>query len=158
MQSCQDLVCIKKTSQLKANEAPEKNLAKIDAVTTFYKPADISETKEQIASFLASQSLRAEEIDVIITGKNGDTINNAVYDELNSALFKNNQTVNFKHLCGEYPTASAYALWLGAAIIKERKVPASLLPKGETAKPVKRLLIYNHYQNTHHALYLLSAC
>jgi len=76
---------------------------------------------------------------------------------LNASLFASKQTINFKHLCGEYPTASAYALWLAAAIIKKGKVPASLLSK-EINKSVNKVLIYNHYLNKHHALYLLSAC
>ncbi|QEC70299.1 beta-ketoacyl synthase [Panacibacter ginsenosidivorans] len=139
-----------------SKESSGNDLAKLDAVTTFYKPADDSEIKEQIAAFLAGQILDIEEIDLIITGKNGDVENDAVYESLNTSLFANKQTINFKHLCGEYPTASAYALWLGSAIIKEGKVPASLLQQND--KPVKRVLIYNHYLNMHHALYLLSAC
>jgi len=141
------------------NEASEKNFAALDAVTTFYKPADINETKEQLLSFLASQSITADDTDLVITGKNGDIKNDAVYEAINTAFFANTQIINYKHLCGEYPTASAYALWLGAAIIKEGSVPASLLQQNQSSKkPVKKLLIYNHYQNTHHALYLLSAC
>jgi 3-oxoacyl-[acyl-carrier-protein] synthase II len=138
------------------NISAEKALAKLDAITTFYKPANDSEIKEHIAAFLAGQTVDIEEIDLIITGKNGDVENDSVYESLNTTLFANKQTINFKHLCGEYPTASAYALWLGAAIIKEGKVPETLLKKN--TKPVKKLLIYNHYQNTHHALYLVSAC
>lgn len=138
-------------------EHSSKDLAKLDAVTTFYKPANDSETKEQIAAFLAGQTLDIEEIDLIITGKNGDVENDAVYESLNASLFATKQTINYKHLCGEYPTSSAYALWLGTAIIKEGNVPESLLQQ-QTNKPVKKILIYNHYQNTHHVLYLLSAC
>jgi len=137
-------------------ESSGNDLAKLDAITTFYKPADDSEIKEQIAAFLAGQTVDIEEIDLIITGRNGDHENDAVYESLNTSLFANKQTITFKHLCGEYPTASSYALWLGAAIIKERKVPEALLKQNN--KSVKKLLIYNHYQNTYHALYLLSAC
>ena len=140
-----------------SNSTSGNDLAKLDAVTIFYKPIDDSEIKEQIAAFLAGNNLDIEDIDVIVTGKNGDIKNDSVYEKLNSTLFSGKQTINFKHLCGEYPTASAYALWLSAAIIKEGKVPESLL-KNNVDKPVKRLLVYNHYQNLHHALYLLSAC
>jgi 3-oxoacyl-[acyl-carrier-protein] synthase II len=139
------------------SEHSAKDLAKLDAVTTFYKPADDSEIKEQISAFLAGQTLDVEDVDCVITGKNGDVKNDAVYDALQNTLFAGNEVINYKHLCGEYPTASAYALWLGTSIIKEGKVPVSLT-EVSTNKAVKRLLIYNHYQNTHHALYLLSAC
>jgi len=137
-------------------ESSGNDLAKLDAITTFYKPADDSEIKEQIAAFLAGQTVDIEEIDLIITGRNGDHENDEVYESLNTSLFANKQTINFKHLCGEYPTASAYALWLGAAIIKKGKAPEALLKQNN--KPVKKLLIYNHYQDIHHALYLLSSC
>jgi hypothetical protein len=65
--------------------------------------------------------------------------------------------VNYKHLSGEYPTAAAFALWIAANIIKTGKVPAALDQKnipGNTG----RVLIYNHYQNIHHSLLLVSAC
>ena len=137
-------------------ESSGNDLAKLDAITTFYKPADDSEIKEQIAAFLAGQTVDIEEIDLIITGRNGDHENDEVYESLNTSLFANKQTINFKHLCGEYPTASAYALWLGSAILKEGKAPEALLKQNN--KSVKKLLIYNHYLDIHHALYLLSAC
>ena len=133
------------------------NLARLDAVTTFYKPADADVVKETIAAFLAGQSADIEEIDLLITGRNGDITNDAIYNVLAASLFSATQTIHFKQLCGEYPTASAYALWLGAAIIQNGKIPSTLLP-ASNKKPVKRVLIYNHYQHTHHALYLLSAC
>jgi 3-oxoacyl-(acyl-carrier-protein) synthase len=137
-------------------ESSGNDLAKLDAITTFYKPADDSEIKEQIAAFLAGQTVDIEDIDLIITGRNGDHENDEVYQSLNASLFANKQTINFKHLCGEYPTASAYALWLGSAILKEGKAPEALLKQNN--KPVKKLLIYNHYLDIHHALYLLSSC
>ena len=139
-----------------SKERSGTDLAKLDAITTFYKPADDSEIKEQIAAFLAGQTVDIEEIDLIITGRNGDHENDEVYESLNTSLFANKQTINFKHLCGEYPTASAYALWLGSAILKEGKAPEALLKQNN--KPVKKLLIYNHYLDIHHALYLLSSC
>ena len=42
------------------------------------------------------------------------------------AIFSKNNTINYKHLCGEYPTASAFALWMAANIIKTGTVPAVL--------------------------------
>ncbi|MEP6846759.1 MAG: beta-ketoacyl synthase chain length factor [Panacibacter sp.] len=140
-------------------EASEKNMARLDAVTTFYKPAEIKETEAHILTFLSSQSLTVNDIDLIITGKNGDTINDTVYDQVLTSAFANKQAINFKHLCGEYPTASAYGLWLGAAIIKAGAVPESFLQQtAENRNPIKKLLLYNHYQNKHHSLFLLSAC
>ncbi|XHR94482.1 hypothetical protein ACFJIV_30115 [Mucilaginibacter sp. UC70_90] len=63
--------------------------------------------------------------------------------------------MGYKHLCGEYPTSSAFALWLTANILKTGSVPATI---GQATTPVKKILIYNHYQMIHHSLILLSAC
>jgi 3-oxoacyl-(acyl-carrier-protein) synthase len=72
-------------------ETSEKNLARLDAATTFYKPASDSEIKEQISALLAGQTLDIEDIDVIITGKNGDVENDATYETLSSSLFYGKQ-------------------------------------------------------------------
>jgi len=66
--------------------------------------------------------------------------------------------INYKYLCGEYPTASAFALWMAANIIKSGTVPSALDHSGSIENNVKRILIYNNYLGIHHSLFLLSAC
>jgi 3-oxoacyl-[acyl-carrier-protein] synthase II len=141
---------------LLSNQSSARNYAVLDAVYTFYKPVDINETEQQVNSFLANQSLVAADIDIVMTGRNGDTKGDAVYHTLGNTIFKNNTTVNYKHLCGEYPTSTAFALWLAASVIKENRLPAALA--GASPKKIKRLLIYNHYENIHHSLMLVTAC
>ncbi len=34
--------------------------------------------------------------------------------------------INYKNLCGEYPTATAFALWLAAGMVKNGALPASI--------------------------------
>lgn len=69
------------------------------------------------------------DIDVIITGRNGDINNDAVYDELEQTVFAGKAAINFKHLCGEYPTAGSYALWMAALMLKEGIIPQALSPQ-----------------------------
>lgn len=141
---------------LLASEPAATDYAKLDAITTFYKPAGLQETAQNINSFLAAHFLTAANIDLLICGRNGDMKNDKLYNELQDTVFSNMQTVNFKHLCGEYPTATAFAMWLAANIIKTNSLPAALhsVATGE----IKRVLIYNNYLGIHHSLVLLSAC
>ncbi|MBX3253840.1 MAG: beta-ketoacyl synthase chain length factor [Chitinophagaceae bacterium] len=127
--------------------------AKLDNVYTFYKPADIAEVKDHIVSFLQRNELQAQDIDLVISGENGDVSNDAVYTALKIGVWNTVPAVSFKQLCGEYPTAAGFALWLAVHILHTGKVPG-LTP----ATRPRRVLIYNHYQHIHHSIYLLTAC
>jgi 3-oxoacyl-[acyl-carrier-protein] synthase II len=163
---------------LLTSKPSEDNLAALTGLKTLYRPKSI---EEGITAFLHSHSLTIDDIDLVITGKNGDTRNDDVYDQLNDSLFKNTQLANYKHLCGEYPVSSSFALWMAANIIKGGVVPEIVSEKivGDNtnngtvaasqivgvvtnntaianASP-KTILIYNHYQNKYHSLMLVSA-
>jgi len=128
------------------------NLAELTGIKTLYKPDDIAKS---IAGFLAEHSLKPADIDLVLTGKNGDTRNDLVYNEVNSILFKHNALVRYKHLCGEYPVSTSFALWLAANILKKSIVPAIVSERKVNGNPPKTILIYNHYQNNYHSLMLL---
>lgn len=123
---------------------------------TFYKPSGINEIGQQVLNFLKEQSLAINDIDVIILGNNGDINGDAVYNEIGKVIFTDNVKINYKHLCGEYPTSTAFALWLAASVIKDEKLPPVLAEV--SPKKIKKILIYNHYENIHHSLMLVSAC
>ena len=106
-----------------SNLSSVNNMARLDAVTTFYKPVDVVETAAFIRSFLEEQQLQDADIDLLITGKNGDIKNDALYNQLQQSILKNIPAINYKHLCGEYPTSAAFALWLGANINCPKRAP-----------------------------------
>jgi 3-oxoacyl-(acyl-carrier-protein) synthase len=143
---------------LLANEPSSTDYAKLDGLYTFYKPDGIAEIEHQIVSFLEKHSVSLPDIDLIITGKNGDAGEDKIYEQLAQTVFNTKDTINYKHLCGEYPTSAAFAMWLAAATIKSGEVPAALNYTGSAEKKISRILIYNHYQGKHHSLSLLSAC
>ena len=140
------------------NQASKENQAALDAISTFYKPQSITETEKNILSFLKEQSTDINEIDIIITGKNGDSRGDEIYQRLSHSVFKTKKQVHYKHLCGEYPTSTAFALWVAIKILKHQSIPSILGMNSDSGKPIKRILIYNHHQNLHHSLFLLSAC
>jgi 3-oxoacyl-[acyl-carrier-protein] synthase II len=130
------------------------NLAELTGVKTLYQPENI---EEAITSFLAEHGLPPEKIDLVITGKNGDTKNDAVYKSIIADLFPTNAIANYKHLCGEYSVSSSFALWLAANILKRGEVPEIVYERDSAVDSHKTILIYNHHQNKYHSLMLLSA-
>lgn len=133
------------------------NLAELAAVNTFYKPVDLQDIEKRITAFLAAQSLTTADIDLVINGRNGDVRNDETYNQLSCSVFKNIAAANYKHLSGEYPVASSFALWLAANIIKNGVTPDVILEDMSTAVKPKKILVYNHYQNKYHSLMLVSA-
>ncbi|GAA4083755.1 beta-ketoacyl synthase chain length factor [Mucilaginibacter panaciglaebae] len=134
------------------------NLAELVAIKTFYKPQTPADVELNIRNFLSDNSTNAADIDLLITGKNGDTKNDLVYQNVIPALFSDNSLAHYKHLSGEYPVSVSFALWLAANIIKRDEVPALVADGKIRNSSPKKILIYNHYQNSYHSLMLLSAC
>jgi 3-oxoacyl-[acyl-carrier-protein] synthase II len=134
-------------------ESPD-NLAELTGLKLLYKPTSV---EEGIIDFLKSNELGLDDIDLVVTGKNGDTKNDKIYKGLSTSIFKNKSLANYKHLSGEYATSSSFALWLASNIVKGGVVP-EIVKEGnlELASP-KKVLIYNHYQGKYHSLMLVSA-
>jgi len=143
---------------LLTNRSFPDNCAQLNAMHTFYKPHGIAEIQKNIISFLGEQLIDINNIDLIITGKNGDKKGDEIYKQLEHSIFTNHRTMHYKHLCGEYPTASAFALWLATSIVKEGIIPAWIENTDSNQPAAKRVLIYNHYENIYHSLFLISAC
>jgi 3-oxoacyl-[acyl-carrier-protein] synthase II len=137
-----------------SNEASCNDIACLDAFQTIYNPSNI---EEAILGFLKAHAVQLDDIDLILSGRNGDAPSDEAIIHLESGLFNNNQIAYYKHLCGEYPTSSSFALWIAAQILKGGESP-SILSAKESKTPVKRILICSHYQNKYWSLMLVSAC
>jgi 3-oxoacyl-[acyl-carrier-protein] synthase II len=143
---------------LLSNEHDDNNYARINAIDIFNKHASLSEIEKRIEQFLAAKEISLSDVDLIITGKNGDVKNDILFNELQQNLFSENAVINYKHLCGEYPTSFSFALWMAANIIKFQALPKCFAAEKIKAKKFKRILICNNYQGKYHSLMLLSAC
>lgn len=132
------------------------NLAQLNDVRTSYGKLPNAALEDKIMKFLTDNDTDINDIDLIITGRNGDFRNDEIYDELSDTLFKNKALGNYKHLCGEYSVSSSFALWLASTMIHTGIVPAAVADiKGISPK---RILIYNHYYHNYHSLMLVFAC
>ncbi len=136
-------------------EHSENDHAQIDGLSTFYKPASGKDVANKIIEFVVAHGLSLPDIDVIITGRNGDGENDKLYDYLQEDVFTGNTVINYKQLCGEYPTAASFAMWLASRILQAGQLPQAV--NYNMDKQIKRMLIYNNYLGIHHSLILLSA-
>jgi hypothetical protein len=65
-----------------------------------YKPENENIVHEQVSAFLSANHVTAADIDLVITGKNGDINGDKIYDQVTSARFANKPETAYKHLCG----------------------------------------------------------
>lgn len=112
----------------------------LEGIRMMYKPSQ-EKLERSLESFLAQHNITAADIDLFITGQSGDSNYDHFYHALQAKYFPQTPAAPFKHLCGEYDTASAFALWMAVQQMK--------------AQPLKRVLIYNHFFGEQHSFYLL---
>jgi|WetSurSiteA1Bulk_404760.scaffolds.fasta_scaffold00095_13 3-oxoacyl-[acyl-carrier-protein] synthase II len=134
------------------------DLALLKSVETFYKPGNYKAIEQRIDHFLAGQGLKPVDIDLVITGINGDTTRDQVYHQLMDRMLKGRPFTCFKNLCGEYDTSSSFALWLAAMILKTQRIPEAIQPGDPIPGEINRILIYNHLRGNNHVLYLIERC
>ena len=138
---------------LLSNEKQEKPVVAISFITTLYKPS-FADFEEKINDIISSTKINLDEIDIVISGKNGDANQQGFFDILSEKTI-NAISINFKHLTGEYDTAVNFAIGLGNAILLEQKIPTYLFDEKNSSKKYKKILIYNNYFELNQSLILL---
>jgi hypothetical protein len=136
-----------------ADNNPTGALAEIRDVGQISFP-DPSELKDRIVSFLASNELLPEDIDTLLLGFNGDQRSDFWYSDLQTALFPSQSVFSFKNLVGEYPTVSAFAVWMATMLLAGKKCPPETLYKKGSRTP-QNVLIYNRSSDNQHGFILM---
>jgi 3-oxoacyl-[acyl-carrier-protein] synthase II len=97
--------------------------------------------------------LSLKDVDIVISGLCGDESRDTLLKYCNENVYTEQSIIGFKHLCGEYMTASSFAVWLGAKMLKTQHIPESVVLRN-TARTPKTIFIHNAYK-TSHSLILL---
>lgn len=126
----------------------------IEGVHTFLtsETAGTNEISAHINSFLSDQKIRLEEIDAVVLGINGDLMNDSKYFDLAECCFSTLDKLYYKHLCGEYYTSGAFAVWLCSVILGNKMIPDIVKLHPSRRSILKTILIYNQIKNTEHSL------
>jgi hypothetical protein len=98
---------------------------------------------EYIDNFLQQHHLDGN-LDFVMLGVNGDNQYAGFYNTLRNTTFKDVSQVAFKHLCGEYATASSFALGLLHHTVSNREFPEFTI-LNKAPKDFKRFLLINNY-------------
>jgi hypothetical protein len=110
---------------------------------------------DQLKHFLSRHLPSGEKIDVLLTGENGDARLLKYYTQCEALLHLQAAVARFKHMMGEYPSASAAACWLACYILKAQYLPAHMLKYTSSQTACNRILIYNTYKGQQHSFILL---
>lgn len=130
--------------------------AEILGIQTFLLEGSQALGEDKILSFLNKYGVSKSEISLLLLGKNGDVKHDEIFDSLRTSMFEGKPVLNFKQYCGEYPTASAFGLWMATDICR-RKSQAGFAETTNLSGDVK-ILLYNVDPLGHHSLMLVSSC
>lgn len=142
-------------SMMLSSEKTATSMAVIKAIKLIYILPEEKTIEEQFVQFLQAASLTVADIDVLIVGMNGDASSDALYAPV-CDLFSQSTQLVYKHLFGEFFTASSFAYWLAAQVIHKKHIePACILSDKGHPNP-KRVVVYNQFRGKYHSFCLLT--
>ncbi|HTA63082.1 MAG TPA: beta-ketoacyl synthase chain length factor [Bacteroidia bacterium] len=141
-----------------SNQKNKTTKAQIKGLKTFTFIKGADDLQNKLTTFLRGIDLSINDLNLVLSGNSGDAEDDTILNESNRQLFSKIDIVYFKPLCGEYFTASAFALWLASAIIEKQKVPKVLIQGHSNKKDLKTILIVNQYRNTEYSFMCVSSC
>ncbi|MBP2618193.1 beta-ketoacyl synthase N-terminal-like domain-containing protein [Chryseobacterium jejuense] len=115
---------------------------------------ELEETSDFIYEFLTKNNLSTKDIDAVILGFSGDKDSDAYYTKAMD-LFPDSALLYYKHLSGEFNTASGFSTFIACHILKEQQIPEVMMINTEKKAEVKNVLLYNHLAGNDHSLVLL---
>ncbi len=119
----------------------------------FFDPNGAS-VERRLNEMLSGSQHKAEDVDLLILGYNGDAIEDRAYDRVR-ALFPNAAIAAYKHLTGEYYTANAQGAWFTWSALASRSLPVECMLHGNASGPFRTALLYDHFQRKDHSLLLM---
>ncbi|WP_338732107.1 beta-ketoacyl synthase N-terminal-like domain-containing protein [Mangrovimonas cancribranchiae] len=139
-----------------SNEKSNTSYAEIVSLKT-YNTLKQEALKQQAIAFLKEHDLSTDDLDLLILGNNGDVNFDAYYNTL-SEIFSKTPQAYYKHLSGEFNTASSFGFWLASKVIKTQSLPEIVRLNGLQTSQYKTVLLYNQYRGENHSFTLLRQC
>ena len=135
------------------NNQPQNAIAKVKAIKTLHT------NEEQLLATAFEELIEAQNINIketlLISGYNGDTRQKKYHTACKNIL-PNTPLVYFKHLTGEFPTATAFAVWLACYCLNNSLTENFLEIENKISTDIKNVVIYNSYHGTQHSFIYLT--
>ncbi|MEP7255744.1 MAG: beta-ketoacyl synthase chain length factor [Ferruginibacter sp.] len=136
------------------NDQKENAIAKLQALQIFHSE-DENSVKNNLQQFIKTHLPADEKIDLLLSGENGDNRTLRFYASCEELISKETAIIRFKHLSGEYPTASAFGLWLACYMSDQKSSPLHMIKKAPTNSAIKNILLYNNFKGMQHSFMLI---
>ena len=140
-----------------SNHKQDSSYAELIDVNIF-NSLDQSNLHRALDQFLGDNNLSPESVDLLILGINGDSEYDGFYDELCRQKFNTTQQAYYKHLSGEFNTASSFGFWLASKILRSQTLPAITKLNDIPTENYRTVLLYNQYRGENHSFTLLRSC
>ena len=139
------------------NEKKASSYAELVAVN-ICNSLSVSEAAQEVVAFIQKNNYTVSDIDAVVLGYSGDVVFDEYYKVLSVGLFKEIPQLYYKHLSGEYHTASAFGLWMAAKILKTQGFPEMICTNTPRREQYKTILLYNQFRGEDHSFILLRQC
>lgn len=131
-------------------------LCELAGISICYHPS-MDGLKNRTGKMLQQAGMTMEDVSAIMTGVNGNIINDEHYHEAIRALFPDKPLLHYKHLFGENYTVSALGIYAAAQCLKRGTVPSFVY---DTSSPqlcdsLDSILLINLANHDEYSLILL---
>ncbi|MBS1637675.1 MAG: 3-oxoacyl-ACP synthase [Bacteroidetes bacterium] len=130
----------------------------IEGVNTLYKPETPGDIMKKMHAFLERHALALQDISLVLMGFSGHSLHDKKLQEILPDLCETNQVGHYKHLCGEYHTASAFATFAANRMIEKQEIPEIVKINHKPGEGVKHILIINQYLDINYSFILVGQC
>ena len=130
-------------------------IAKVVAVDTLHSRDEVA-VNEKLKQFIEKYLPAGEKIDLLLSGENGDNRLLKYFTSVEAITGNDITIARFKHMVGEYPTATAMGLWLACNILQQQSIPDHMIKKRGSVADYKNVLMYNTYKGIQHSFMLVS--
>jgi 3-oxoacyl-(acyl-carrier-protein) synthase len=114
----------------------------------------LEDLQAKATQMLERNGLTAADVDAVMMGLSGDANSDHWYRDFADAAFPESGRLSFKNLFGESPSASAFATWYAAHLLRGAS-PIAMTELRRSAKSLRTILIHNHYQGKQHGFVLM---
>lgn len=137
------------------NEKKENTYAQIldvEIINTLQE----NEVEAKITAFLKANNLEISDLDAVVLGFNGNIDSDIYYKNIAENAFAKIPQLYYKHLSGEYDTASAFALWMASKVLKTQEIPEIVKVNSVEKRAYNTILLYNQLNGKNHSFTLIS--
>ncbi len=126
------------------SNAPKQGIARLMDLAIIYE-ATAESLNVAVKEMLQSNGMSADSSSVVLAGINGDCRQEILYQQVLRETLKTMPVAAFKHLCGEYDTASGFGLWLANRLLTTQNVPMEAMTTANIPESLSYVLLINHY-------------